>query len=449
MVVKSTVRACKNVTMGYSSTQKKTRAATSNDPTPPTAREMNELANLSHNNADFIEIMEVLDKRLNDRGKQWRHVFKALSVLEYLMLYGSDNVARYCADNLYEVKTLREFQYIDDNGIDQGMHVRQVAKDITNLVLNPQSLQNKRRRSGTSDSPERSSSAYRRSSNDERRAAAESRRVPDRRTNEDRDLQRAIELSKQEEERRKAAVARANSNLFNDLEEPKKDDPLIDLSDIQIAPSAPLQVQYTQVQPQYTLQPQFTSVQPQYTQYTQFQPQLTYSNPYDAQLQQEAMQAEYLRQQAEWQQQQVQLAQQQQAQAQQEELLRQQQMLQYQQTALSPQQPQPTGYGSNNPFAAAPSPSPSLSMSTTSASTSSFTAPPTPISMRSASRNADQRHAELASAWANRGDDGVDTFGNAGLLRFGPTDTGRLAAQKTGATGGSFVYAQMTAQSVY
>ena len=26
---------------------------------------------------DFVEIMEMLDKRLNDKGKNWRHVFKA------------------------------------------------------------------------------------------------------------------------------------------------------------------------------------------------------------------------------------------------------------------------------------------------------------------------------------------------------------------------------------
>ena len=67
----------------------------------------------------------------------------------------------------------------------------------------------------------------------------------------------------------------------------KKDDVLIDLSDIEITPAAPLQVQYTQIQPQYTVQPQFMQLQPQFT---QFQPQYTYSNPYDAQLQQEAMQ---------------------------------------------------------------------------------------------------------------------------------------------------------------
>jgi hypothetical protein len=28
------------------------------------------------NRNDFVEIMEMLDKRLNDKGKNWRHVFK-------------------------------------------------------------------------------------------------------------------------------------------------------------------------------------------------------------------------------------------------------------------------------------------------------------------------------------------------------------------------------------
>jgi hypothetical protein len=26
--------------------------------------------------SDFVEVMEMLDKRLNDKGKNWRHVFK-------------------------------------------------------------------------------------------------------------------------------------------------------------------------------------------------------------------------------------------------------------------------------------------------------------------------------------------------------------------------------------
>jgi hypothetical protein len=33
---------------------------------------------------------------------------------------GSENVVRWGKDNLYVIKSLREFQYIDDDGEDQG-----------------------------------------------------------------------------------------------------------------------------------------------------------------------------------------------------------------------------------------------------------------------------------------------------------------------------------------
>lgn len=36
----------------------------------------NQSINCAIRREDFIEIMEVLDKRLNDKGKNWRHVFK-------------------------------------------------------------------------------------------------------------------------------------------------------------------------------------------------------------------------------------------------------------------------------------------------------------------------------------------------------------------------------------
>ncbi|KAG5462518.1 MAG: ENTH domain-containing protein [Olpidium bornovanus] len=66
--------------------------------------------------------MQMLDKRLNDSGKNWRHVFKvsALTLLDYCLHTGSENVVAYARKNLYIVKTLREFQFIDEDGRDQG-----------------------------------------------------------------------------------------------------------------------------------------------------------------------------------------------------------------------------------------------------------------------------------------------------------------------------------------
>jgi len=64
----------------------------------------------------------MLDKRLNDKGKNWRHVLKALKVLDYCLHEGSEHVVVWAKDNIYIIKTLREFQYIDEDGRDQGLN---------------------------------------------------------------------------------------------------------------------------------------------------------------------------------------------------------------------------------------------------------------------------------------------------------------------------------------
>ena len=71
---------------------------------------------------EFYEIMDMLDKRLNDKGKNWRHVLKALKVLDYCLHEGSELVVTWAHKNIYIIKTLREFQYIDDDGRDVGQN---------------------------------------------------------------------------------------------------------------------------------------------------------------------------------------------------------------------------------------------------------------------------------------------------------------------------------------
>jgi epsin len=71
---------------------------------------------------EFYEIMDMLDKRLNDKGKNWRHVLKALKVLDYCLHEGSELVVTWAHKNIYIIKTLREFQYIDEDGRDVGQN---------------------------------------------------------------------------------------------------------------------------------------------------------------------------------------------------------------------------------------------------------------------------------------------------------------------------------------
>ncbi|KAI0801523.1 hypothetical protein C8Q74DRAFT_498496 [Fomes fomentarius] len=478
---RSALRITKNYSKGYSATQIKIRNATCNDPWPPSGKEMYELAQMTYNQGDFVEIMEVIDKRLNDKGKNWRHVFKSLVVLDYLLHSGSENVILYCRENLYEIKTLREFQYIDDDGHDQGVNVRHKAADVVNLLSDMGRLFEERkvrsnmhdrmigRNSADTDPGLEEPRPYRarkrplpnglnrvadQEDEELQRAIEESKRsaAQEPHTAEDEDLAKAIKLSEEEEEekRRKRMVESNATALFTDSNQ-------FPPSVIQTQPladaSLPLQYATTGVQPQIpAMQPQFTSIQPQFTSY----------NPYLQQMQQEAMQAEYLRQQAEFTRRQELQAQQTAAQA----ASFQQQHFQQQSVPHSqPIVPQATGFGSNNPFAphpavsASPSSSASLSLPLRPSSrptrdgTVRFNLPGT-FEGRSPDRRdsyaererveerdsrgkddaaflrpfstgtepprrfgSEREDARLAALFANYTGDGVDTFGNMGPLR--------------------------------
>ena len=76
----------------------------------------------------------MLDKRLNDKGKNWRHVLKSLKVLDYILHEGSELVVTWARKSIYVVKTLREFQYVDDDGRDVGQNGK-AAHSNTDLPM--------------------------------------------------------------------------------------------------------------------------------------------------------------------------------------------------------------------------------------------------------------------------------------------------------------------------
>lgn len=65
------------------------REATSNDPWGPSSSLMSEIADLTYNVVAFSEIMSMVWKRLNDHGKNWRHVYKVSLLAD--VLYGVIN----------------------------------------------------------------------------------------------------------------------------------------------------------------------------------------------------------------------------------------------------------------------------------------------------------------------------------------------------------------------
>ncbi|KAI6240882.1 Epsin 2 [Aphelenchoides fujianensis] len=77
--------------------------------------------------------------------KNWRHVYKSLVLLDYLIKCGSEKVAQQCRENIYSIETLRDFQHIEENR-DQGLNVREKAKQMCALLVDEERLKNERAR---------------------------------------------------------------------------------------------------------------------------------------------------------------------------------------------------------------------------------------------------------------------------------------------------------------
>lgn len=114
--------------------EQKVLDATSNEPWGPHGTLLADIAQATRNPHEYQMIMSVVWKRINDTGKNWRHVYKALTVLEYLVAHGSERVIDEIKEHSYQISTLSDFQYIDSSGRDQGNNVRKKSQNLVVLV---------------------------------------------------------------------------------------------------------------------------------------------------------------------------------------------------------------------------------------------------------------------------------------------------------------------------
>ncbi|XP_024297481.1 epsin-1 isoform X1 [Oncorhynchus tshawytscha] len=136
-------RQLKNLVQNFSEAEVKVREATSNDPWGPSSSQMADISDLTYNVVACNEIMTMLWKRLKD-DKNWRHIYKSLTLLENLLKTGSDRVLNTMKDNIYIVKALTEFRFQDKDGKDQGVNVREKAKVVLVLMEDDEKLKEER-----------------------------------------------------------------------------------------------------------------------------------------------------------------------------------------------------------------------------------------------------------------------------------------------------------------
>lgn len=100
--------------MNYSDIEQKTREATNNEPWGASTTLMNEIAQATHNYQQLNEIMPLIYSRFTNKSQEeWRQIYKALQLLQYLVLNGSERIVDDARSHLTLLKMLRQFHFID------------------------------------------------------------------------------------------------------------------------------------------------------------------------------------------------------------------------------------------------------------------------------------------------------------------------------------------------
>ncbi|XP_077171948.1 epsin-1 isoform X6 [Paroedura picta] len=223
MSTSSLRRQMKNIVHNYSEAEIKVREATSNDPWGPSSSLMSEIADLTYNVVAFSEIMSMIWKRLNDHGKNWRHVYKAMTLMEYLIKTGSERVAQQCKENIYAIQTLKDFQYVDRDGKDQGVNVREKAKQLVALLKDDERLKEERAHAlKTKEKLAQTATASSASSSLANAPVEAEQAWPQSSGEEELQLQLALAMSKEEAEQRKEPSPDARGSERVELQGPTR-----------------------------------------------------------------------------------------------------------------------------------------------------------------------------------------------------------------------------------
>ncbi|KAF7510082.1 hypothetical protein GJ744_007186 [Endocarpon pusillum] len=145
--IKAGVRKVQNAVMNYTEMESKVREATNNEPWGASTSLMQEIANGTHSYQLLNEIMPLIYKRFTDKSaEEWRQIYKSLQLLEFLIKNGSERVIDDARQHVSLLRMLRQFHYIDQNGKDQGLNVRNRAQEIAKLLSDVDAIRAERKK---------------------------------------------------------------------------------------------------------------------------------------------------------------------------------------------------------------------------------------------------------------------------------------------------------------
>lgn len=125
----------------------KVREATNNEPWGAPTTLMAQIAAGTYNYREREEILSFVFRRFTEKAaNEWRQIYKALQLLDYLIKNGSERIIDDVRANLSLIQMLKSFHYIDSKGRDQGINVRNRLKNLIALLNDDALIRSERKK---------------------------------------------------------------------------------------------------------------------------------------------------------------------------------------------------------------------------------------------------------------------------------------------------------------
>ncbi|AGO12497.1 AaceriAER155Cp [[Ashbya] aceris (nom. inval.)] len=140
-------RKAQNVMLNYTDMEAKVREATNNEPWGASSTLMTQIAQGTYNFREREEILAMILRRfLEKSANEWRQIYKSMQLLEYLVKHGSERFIDDVRSNLNLIRMLETFHYIDSQGRDQGVNVRNRTKALVKLLEDDELIRAERKK---------------------------------------------------------------------------------------------------------------------------------------------------------------------------------------------------------------------------------------------------------------------------------------------------------------
>lgn len=140
-------RRAQNVVFNYTDMEAKVREATNNEPWGASTTLMEQISQGTYNMREREEILGMIFRRLTEkRANEWRQIYKALQLLDYLIRHASERFIDDTRSSISLIKMLESFHYIDSQGRDQGINVRNRAKALAELLSDDETIRAERKK---------------------------------------------------------------------------------------------------------------------------------------------------------------------------------------------------------------------------------------------------------------------------------------------------------------